>query len=331
MKAYRASLMVALGLLPGLTPSQAQTPAPRLEIPIACQPGKTCEIQNHVDRDPTLAARDHRCGTRTYDGHNGVDIRLPDMAAQGRGVAVLAAAAGQVSRVRNDEPDVSVRERGEAAIKGRECGNGLVINHAGGLSTQYCHMAKGSISVRAGQSVTAGTPLGLVGLSGNTEYPHLHFTVRRDDQVVDPFAPDAGKAGTCGAGTGLWSPAAGQALAYRSEAVLNSGFAGSTVSMEQVEAGRLPGPTRTSSVLVVYVRAIGLKSGDIQSLSLLGPGGQVLAATTSPPLPRDRAQQLLYVGKPRRDASWPAGRYLATYRVSRSGAIALEHTLSVSL
>ena len=60
-------------------PVTAQPPgAPSLAFPVACQPGRTCEIQHYVDRDPGPGVRDHRCGTMTYEGHNGVDIRLAD-------------------------------------------------------------------------------------------------------------------------------------------------------------------------------------------------------------------------------------------------------------
>ncbi len=58
----------------------------------------------------------------------------------------------------------------------RECGNGVVIAHAGGWETQYCHMAQGGLAVKPDQPVTTGQTLA-VGLSGLTEYPHLHFTV----------------------------------------------------------------------------------------------------------------------------------------------------------
>ena len=45
-----------------------------------------CFVQNYVDRDPSTGALDYRCGHRTYDKHDGTDIRLLDMAAQKSGV-----------------------------------------------------------------------------------------------------------------------------------------------------------------------------------------------------------------------------------------------------
>jgi hypothetical protein len=59
--------------------------------------------------------------------------------------------------------DISVKTVGKAAIAGKECGNGVLIEHEGGWRTQYCHMAKGSVRVKPGDQLTTGQPIGLVG------------------------------------------------------------------------------------------------------------------------------------------------------------------------
>ena len=101
---------------------------------------------------------------------------------------MLAAAAGVVKAVRDGVADVNVRVIGFGSVAGHECGNGVVIAHDGGWETQYCHLAKGSVRCTTGERVETGTPLGLVGLSGQTEFPHLHFSVRHNGATVDPFA-----------------------------------------------------------------------------------------------------------------------------------------------
>ena len=319
---------LALPLLLG-----ADSPAPRFIQPIACKLGQDCAIQNYVDLDPSPGAKDYRCGGRTYDRHGGVDFRLTSMAQQRRGVAVLAAADGTVLRGRDGVADVSVRQAGAASVANRECGNGVVIGHAGGFETQYCHMARGSIAVKPGQAVKTGTPIGRVGLSGNSEYPHLHFTVRRDRAEIEPFAYGA-KPGQCGAGRSLWTPSAGLDDAYRAGEVLVAGFATAPVSLAAVQergADQSPRPSRAAPALVAFVQAIGLQGGDLQRLAIRAPDGSRIADNRAAPLDRDKAQWLIFVGKKRPAAGWPAGRYSAHYVVIRGGRAVIEKRFALQL
>ncbi|MFF5444276.1 M23 family metallopeptidase [Streptomyces sp. NPDC012888] len=68
-------------------------------------------------------------------------------------------------------------------------GNNVVIKHADGTYTQYAHMS--SLSVRAGQQVSAGQQIGLSGSTGNSSGPHLHFEARSGSEYgsdIDPIA-----------------------------------------------------------------------------------------------------------------------------------------------
>jgi hypothetical protein len=321
----------ALVVTMGLTTA---APAANLELnlPVACELGRTCFIQNYVDTDPSSAASDYRCGTLTYDDHNGTDFRLPSMEAQRRGVDVLAAADGRVLRVRNDVADVSIRGNDRKSVSGRECGNGVVIAHADGWETQYCHMQRGSVQVRPGQEVTSGQTLGRVGLSGLTEYPHLHLTVRHGGKTVDPFAYGA-TAGACRGGEMLWAASLRERLAYQERTILNAGFAADKLTMAAIEngdAGRTP-PTADSPALVAFVRTIGLKAGDVQSLHLRSPSGQELAKNRLAPLDRNKAQNFLFVGKRRPPAGWDRGTYQATYQVEQNGRVVLQKELQFNL
>ena len=90
-----------------------------LSLPIGCEVGKNCFVQNYVDHDPSSSYRDFSCGTLTYDGHDGTDFRLRSMAAMRTGVAVLAVADGEVIGVRDGEKDISIRAISKAALAGR--------------------------------------------------------------------------------------------------------------------------------------------------------------------------------------------------------------------
>lgn len=300
--------------------------APVLQLPIACVPGRDCFIQSLPDDDPGPGAKDYACGGRTYDKHDGTDIRIPSMARQREGVNVLAAAAGTVLRVRDGVADVSIRQA--AFTPGQDCGNGLVIDHGGGWETQYCHMARGSLAVKPGQSVAAGTVLGRVGLSGNTEFPHVHLTVRENGKAVDPFAYGAAP-GQCRGGRSLWAATP----AYKRGEVIVAGFAAGPVSMAQAQemgAAQQPRPGRATP-LVAFVQAIGLEAGDVQRLVLKGPDGQVLVDNRAEPLDRAKAQTIIIAGRGARPAGWPAGDYRARYSVARDGKEAIVREFGIRL
>ena len=301
-----------------------------LALPIKCRPDLTCFFQNHVDHDPSDKARDYRCGRRSYDGHDGTDIRIRNQEIQKQGVEVLAAAPGRVIGARNDMDDISVKTVGKAAIAGKECGNGVLIEHESGWRTQYCHMAKGSVRVKVGDQMTTGQPIGLVGLSGDTEFFHLHFTVRHRGKIVDPFAHGAPE-NSCGGGRSIWAASLGEQTQYRAGEIIDYGFAGIVPTMDLIESGEIGKHpvTSASDSLVAYVRAIGLQAGDQQFLAVQGPGGASVSTNNLPALDRDKAQFLVIAGKKRSEAAWPAGRYTATYRVTRDGAEVLRKTFDI--
>lgn len=286
---------------------------PLLALPIACEPGRTCFVQNHVDLDPGPGTRDFTCAAATYDGHKGVDFRLLSAAAaDARGVAVKAAASGTVRGVRDGMADVFAKQAG-GRFAGRECGNGVVVDHGGGWETQYCHMRRGSLAVRAGQNVTRGERLGDVGYSGFADFAHLHFEVRKDGTFVDPFsALRAGQACLTDSAEakGLWDDAARRALPYRPGQFIDSGFAAaipSTLALER-GAGDVVAAGVDGAGLVFYARVMNARAGDRIRLRVTGPGGFAVD-TTSAPFDRNKAIAVQAAGKKRTAVRWPAGSY----------------------
>jgi hypothetical protein len=329
----RLASLAVLGLTLALAPLgvRAASEGPKFALPLACEIGRSCEVQHYVDRDPGPGVLDYHCGHRTYQAHNGIDIRLLDMAAERSGVDVLAAAAGRVARLRDGVQDISIRAPGAPSVAGQECGNGVVVDHGDGWETQYCHVARGSVRVKVGDSVAAGQPLARVGLSGDTEFPHLHFTVRHAGQVIDPFAPDMANPTACHAQpTTLWTAPALRQLAYKSGAVLNAGFSSGPVTMDSVEGGGLAGPG-ASTPLVAYVRLIGLEAGDGIELAMTGPHGEALVQNQLAPLTAAKDQYLAYIGKKPPSGGWPHGAYSAEVRVRRAGAVAVTRRFSITI
>ncbi|MBE0416176.1 MAG: peptidoglycan DD-metalloendopeptidase family protein [Coriobacteriia bacterium] len=67
-------------------------------------------------------------------------------------------------------------------------GNIIVIDHGDGLTTLYAHILDGGIQVSKGQHVTKGQAIALVGSTGYSTGPHLHFEVRINGSSTDPIA-----------------------------------------------------------------------------------------------------------------------------------------------
>jgi hypothetical protein len=257
---------------------------------------------------------------------------LPSLRAQEAGVEVFAAASGRVLRTRDGVPDGAFGKSAPEAVRDVECGNGVVIEHAEQWETQYCHLANGSLQAKPGEFVKPGQPLGRVGLSGLTEYPHLHFTVRHQGAIVDPFAYGAAP-GSCGGGASLWHPSLHAQLAYQDRAILNAGFASGPVTMDLVEEGKADTqlPSADAAAIVAFVRAIGLKAGDVQLFVVRDPSGNIIAENRAAPLESNKAQNLLFTGRKRPAGGWKQGTYKATYIVERDGQVVLKGDLELTL
>lgn len=283
-----------------------------LAWPIDCQLGETCHVQNYVDHDPGPATEDFACGPLTYDGHDGTDIALPSLAAMQAGVEVRAAAAGRVLGVRDGMPDISIRDPAAPALEGKDCGNGVLIDHGEGWQTQYCHMKLGSILVAPGQAVAAGTVLGQVGLSGNTEFPHLHLSVRKDGAELDPFDTEAAPA--CGGeAPSLWAAP----VAYAPGGMISAGFATGVPDYEAVRAGTAAETIAADApALVFWAYYFGPRAGDEVRLEIAGPEGSFFEDSFR--VEKTQAQAFRAGGKKLR-APLAAGAWTGTATLIRDG------------
>ncbi|MEM9146925.1 MAG: M23 family metallopeptidase [Pseudomonadota bacterium] len=298
-------------------------------FPVDCTLGRDCFIQQHVDRDPGPGIADYRCGTLTYDGHKGTDVRLRDRAAMRAGVDVLAVAAGTVQGTRDGMADISVGDPRAPSVKGRECGNGVRIRHDDGSSAQYCHLRKGSIRVGRGARVEAGQALGAIGLSGATEFPHLHLTLRNAaGAVIDPMdtrlqdhACDLPERAT------LWA----EPIAYRPGGALTAGFADRVPEYRAIKEGTAASARLAPDApgLVFWAHFFGVRKGDQLALHLTGPDGQTITQRASA-MDRDRAQQFVAAGR-RTRAPWPAGLYRGEARLLRAGVVLSTITAEVTI
>ncbi|WP_237719697.1 M23 family metallopeptidase [Salinibacterium sp. PAMC 21357] len=97
--------------------------------------------------------------------HGGIDIMT------GSGATIVSASPGVVTQV----------------TYGGGWGQYVKIDHGSGVSTLYSHMIQGSQMVAPGQTVAAGTPIGLSGSTGYVTVAHLHFETYVNGTRVDPM------------------------------------------------------------------------------------------------------------------------------------------------
>lgn len=296
-----------------------------LSSPIDCDLNGPCYIQQYVDHDPSPQASDFTCSSLSYDGHKGTDFALPTYDMIAEGVGVFASASGTVTGIRDGMEDARYSSDRDAEVKGRECGNGVVLRHADGWETQYCHMRKGSISVSKGQQVTTGDILGQVGMSGRAEFPHVHLSVRHDGKVVDPFDPDGTI--TCGKieTDTMWSQEPG----YRAGGIVTIGTSAAIPEFSDIRANTVTVPDAQSPALVMYAFLFGTQKGDIIRLSLIGPDGEIVKRDTL--MKRNQAQSFRAAGKKLKSSRWPAGLYTGEATLLRDDVIIDTQSLSLTL
>lgn len=110
-----------------------------------------------------VGVRSNPFGGSSLEYHKGQDISAPT------GTPVYATADGVVV----------------IAKWVRGYGNGIYVDHGNGISTRYGHLSR--IDVVAGQTVKRGEQLGLVGSTGRSTGPHLHYEVRINGQPTSPL------------------------------------------------------------------------------------------------------------------------------------------------
>jgi len=160
-------------------------------------------VSNFFDHDPTGPnhLEDWSCGVRTYDLASGYDHPGTDFFTWPFGWA----------RMENDEIEVVAAAAGTILVRDDgyfdgSCSlnpnpwNAIYLAHADGTITWYGHLKAGSLTAKGfGESVAAGEYLGVVGSSGSSTGPHLHFEVHDEqDAPIDPFQ------GPCQPEPSLW-------------------------------------------------------------------------------------------------------------------------------
>ncbi len=139
---------------------------------------------NYWDMGSGTSEQDWRCGTRTYDGHNGVDIALWPFwwrMKDNYNVYAVAAAPGIVFDYQSSRPDDNCALSSTSA-------NYVTLLHSDSSISYYYHVKNSGVLVNIGDVVTEGQPLAYIASSGRSTYPHLHFQVEdKNGNDIEPF------------------------------------------------------------------------------------------------------------------------------------------------
>lgn len=295
------------------------SPSPKFGLPLACNLGSTCWLVNLPDHDPGPGVKDYTCGSRTYNGHTGVDFAIRDYSKMDDGVPVVAAADGTVLRFRDGMLDGDVSLVGQAAVAAQGCGNSVVIEHGGGWQSYYCHLRRNSLVVRRGQRVQKGDKLGLVGSSGLAQFPHVHLGIQHNGKVIDPFV-GRNRAANCGLGEAtLWDARTVSQVNADTTALYDAGFAQVEINPVALRRGfyrRASLPDNAKNI-VFWVDAFWVQDGDQLALKVTAPNGRVLVEKSSR-LTKTQARYMMFAGK-RKTVDWRHGLYQGEAVLTRSG------------
>ncbi len=223
---------------------------------------------NYVDLDPSGAIKDWNCQGITYDTHLGNDVMIRDFVEMDEGRFVVAAAAGEVVRVEDGYFDRA------AGVGGTGPNNFVYVRHDDGSTGLYLHHRKWSALVGAGERVFEGQPLALVGSSGFSSDPHVHFEVAdADGTVQEPFS------GPCRTGASLWKPPQpGHTLANTMN-VYSAGMTIFTPDLNTIKE-RYPDVTRVeqnpaANAFFFWHRNTDIHAGDVSRVVFRKPDGTV--------------------------------------------------------
>lgn len=160
--AAEEALRAEIKAMTAANPKPAPTPAPQSET-VTDSGGRFCwPTPSTTYITSPFGTRYHPVQKRNKT-HTGIDI------GAGHGASIVAAEAGTVLR----------------AGWNSGYGNYVVIDHGGGVQTLYGHCS--ALMVQSGQAVTRGQKIALVGSTGVSTGPHLHFEVLINGSYTDPM------------------------------------------------------------------------------------------------------------------------------------------------
>ncbi len=235
-------------------------------------------VYSYVDHDPLPGGNlDYNCGTErnlnqggSSGWHTGTDFNIWPYTwnkMDQMEVEIVAAADGVI--IGRYE---GYRDRNCAGPNQTPGWNGIGIQHSDGTRTWYVHLKQYSVTEKQiGQSVVEGEYLGIVGSSGPSRSPHLHFEIYKNGQIIDPYE------GPCNTKNlvGRWQEQPG----YPDPAILEISTHDSPVQWMPCPQPDLPNTKNhfdAGESFWFYTFGRDGSAGDDHSFAIEGPSGQIL-------------------------------------------------------
>ena len=309
-----------------------------LGIPVACDYGEDCIIFSYYDKSIEEGVHtDHTCGKLSYDGHMSTDFMLRSHTQMKDGVNVVASDSGTIIFTRDGMSDISVELIGEEAVRGRECGNGVIIDHKRGYKTEYCHLKNGSITKEMGDYVEKGEIIGQVGLSGITSFPYLEFTVSLKGHPIDPFTGDNPITGEVNVPCDsldiypLWDKQTEKRLEYISTSLLTMGFSEKVPHSQGAREGKFSRNIikNDSKLMVLWVDIFGIVAGDQLKMSIVDPKGDIIKSELRP-FTKNRRHNFQFIGYKHKGGELITGKYIGKIELLRKESGEMERVINTS-
>lgn len=316
--------------------ASAQTPSSlNLGFPLACTLGENCFTAHYVDMNPSPQAQDPYCGQKTYDTHKGTDFGLNSLNQMNQGIDVLAALDGKVLRTRNGESDTSHKTKelfDQIKHDKKECGNGIIIEHDNKIQTFYCHLKKDSLTVNPGDTVRKGDTIAQVGLSGLTEFPHLHFALIQDGLHIDPFTGSNNQEGCGIKKISHWE----QTISYEPFTLYDHGFTVRAPNFKEIHASTYQKPTfidKQSPALIYWIGLYHAIKDDEIKIKILDPNKKIFAENTIIIPQYKQTPSQYFVGKKTTSTKLIPGTYTAMTTLTRrlNGQVQAKKTYSKTI
>lgn len=236
----------------------------KLALPLKGIPGKDYWIDYYIDHDQGSQIKDWMCGGKTYDGHSGTDFLIRSFNTMDSGVVVYSVYDGVIYKVRDGLFDRSKR------WTSGDYGNYISIMHEGGYITYYAHLKKNSILVKQGDTVKSGQAIAMVGSSGYSVYPHLHFEIKANNKLIDPFS------GRCNdLHESYW---AAQPAYDTAVYAIDNGFTPYIPNVDTLQERFLVTDTfriSTDTTVCFWIQMHGLRAGDSTYIEWFSPNGKL--------------------------------------------------------